>query len=121
MDDLEAQAVVAAYRKADIDLRVKMSLVGCLLALVLVPAFWGLDLIVYPASANALLVSRLLCGLGVLAVLQCLRGGYGRRWIRFLGMAWALFPGIAISWMVYATEGGGSPYYARGQGQIGRA
>ncbi len=104
--------LIAAYEAADLEQRIRMSRVGCWLALALVPLFGVLDILVYPDQFGSLMALRLVCGLAVLGVLILLGTGYGRRWIRVLGIAWALLPGLAISWMVYATEGVESPYYA---------
>lgn len=101
-----------AYAEADHEQRIRLSRIGCILALVLVPLFWGLDWVVYPDQAYSFGLARLLCAVGVTVTWVLLATALGRRWIRFLGIAWALCPGVAISWMVYASEGADSPYYA---------
>jgi len=37
---------------------------------------------------------------------------FGRRHVKALGLSWAVLPQAAISYMIYISEGGGSPYYA---------
>ena len=110
--DENIAAIEAAYKVADHDLRVRYSKIGCVLALVLVPVFWGLDWTVYRDYVWSMLNARLLCDAGIAIVLVLLFTRVGRRNIRVLGIMWAIFPGIAIAWMIYATEGAMSPYYA---------
>jgi len=107
-----AEMLAAAYLDDDRRQRVLHSKIGCLLALVLMPAGIALDWAVYPEQVGELLASRLLCDLGVLVVLGLLFTKFGARHIRVLGIAWALLPCAAISWMIYATRGETSPYYA---------
>jgi signal transduction histidine kinase len=88
------------------------SKIGCVLALVLMPAGITLDWFVYPEHLWQLLGARLLCDVGVLVVLALLFTPFGARNIRVLGIAWAMLPCAAISWMIYYTQGVISPYYA---------
>jgi signal transduction histidine kinase len=88
------------------------SKIGCVLALVLMPAGITLDWFVYREFLWELLTARLLCDVGVLAVLGMLYTSFGARNIRVLGIAWALLPCAAISWMIFYTQGAASPYYA---------
>lgn len=101
-----------AYAEIDREQRIRLSRIGCTLGLVMVPLFWGLDWVVYPDVAMELGLARLLCVLGVGVIWALLGTAFGRRWLRFTGIAWALIPGVAISWMIYLTEGERSPYYA---------
>jgi signal transduction histidine kinase len=105
-------ALLRAYAEADHDQRIRLSKVGCVMTLVMVLVFWGLDHLVYPALVAEFLMARVLCDLGILIVFGLLFTALGRSWIRFLGIAWAVFPGIGISWMVWRTSGEASPYYA---------
>ena len=105
-------ALRQAYADADHEQRIRLSRIGCVLAVVMVPLFWGLDWVVYPSHVYEFGLARLLCDVGIMAIWALLATALGRRWIRFLGIAWALCPGVAISWMIYASEGADSPYYA---------
>lgn len=107
-----ASDLASAYHEADRDVRLHNSRVGCWLALVLVPLFWGLDWLFYPAWVWELLAIRLLCDVAVAAVLGLLYTPFGRRCIRVLGISWALLPGVAIAAMIALTEGAASTYYA---------
>lgn len=102
----------AAYTDADHRQRVRLSKVGCILGFILVPLFWGLDWVIYPDHAFMFGLSRLLCVIGIAAVYGLLFTGHGRRWIRMLSIAWALLPGLAISWMIWINGGEASSYYA---------
>jgi signal transduction histidine kinase len=92
--------------------RVLHSKIGCVLALVLMPAGVALDWFVYPEHMLALFASRMLCDVAVLGVLALLFTRFGERHIRVLGIAWALLPAASISWMIWYQQGATSPYYA---------
>jgi signal transduction histidine kinase len=101
-----------AYVAEDRRQRVLHSKIGAGLALVLMPAGALLDWFVYPDMLWPLLASRLICDVLVLGVLILLFTEFGKRYINVLGVTWALLPGATMSWMIYATEGAASPYYA---------
>lgn len=101
-----------AYQEADRDLRIRHSKVWCVLALVLMPAGVSLDYFVYPHLVEPILKIRLLCDVGVGAILVLLYTPFGRRHIRVLGICWALLPSLAMAWMIFISEGAVSPYYA---------
>jgi signal transduction histidine kinase len=107
-----ALPVELAYAAEDRRQRVLHSKIGAGLALVLMPAGVLLDLFVYPEMVWPLLASRLICDVLVLGVLMLLFTEFGKRHINLLGITWALLPGATMSWMIYATEGAASPYYA---------
>lgn len=104
--------IAESFHEEDTNQRVLHSKIGCVLALVLMPAGVSLDLFVYPEWWQPLLASRLVCDVAVLVILALLFTKFGRRYIWFLGIAWALLPAAAISWMIYYLEGAHSPYYA---------
>jgi signal transduction histidine kinase len=107
-----SQPLSAVYLDADRRQRVLHSKIGCVLALVLMPAGASLDLFVYPEFLWEFIGARLLCDVGVASVLLLLYTRFGERHIRVLGILWALLPGAAISWMIWFSEGVVSPYYA---------
>ena len=102
----------AAYRLADADLRVRQAKLYLILGLVLVPACAGLDYFVYPQLLGRIFVGRLLCDLALLPVLAALYTPWGRAHVTFLCKLVPLAPCATICWMIYATEGVFSPYYA---------
>ncbi len=86
--------------------------IACLLVVFLMPLGIALDYFVYPQDKDFFLVMRLVCcalagGLWFLHTTQ-----FGYRHYRLLGIPIALLPAFFIAWMIYATEGPGSPYYA---------
>lgn len=107
-----SRAMAEAYRGANRELRVRQSIVGCVLALVLVPAGSSLDWFVYPDLFWRIFEIRMVCDVGIGAILALHFTALGRRHIRPLGIAWVLFPAIAINWMIAISEGARSPYYA---------
>lgn len=104
--------LLEAYQNANRELRIRHAKVGCVLALVLVPAGSSLDYFVYPELLWPIFQIRLLCDLALLPIFALLYTSFGRRHVWTLGTLWALLPTFAICWMIYASEGVASPYYA---------
>jgi two-component system sensor histidine kinase PhcS len=101
-----------AYHRADAVLRVRQAKICSVLALVLVPACIGLDYFVYPELVWNIFVGRMFCDLALLPCFLLLFTPWGQRHIHLLGNAPPLIPAITICWMIYASEGVLSPYYA---------
>jgi two-component system sensor histidine kinase PhcS len=101
-----------AYSKADADLRVRQAKICSVLAMLLVPACIGLDYFAYPSLVWRIFVGRLICDFFLLPPFLALFTAWGRQHVRLLGNAPPLVPCITICWMIYATEGVFSPYYA---------
>jgi two-component system sensor histidine kinase PhcS len=107
-----SKPLLDAYARADNVLRIHQAKLCSVLALVLVPACIGLDYFVYPELLGRLFVARLICDAFLLPSFALLYTAWGRRHAHLLGNAPPLIPAIAICWMIYATEGVFSPYYA---------
>lgn len=76
------------------------------------PAGVTLDFFVYPRRVTEFFLLRLACSL-VAAVMWFLHTkNFGKKYHRLLGMAIVLSPAFFIDWMIWATEGTISPYYA---------
>ena len=105
-------AFLLAYSKADAALRVRQSKLYLILTLVLVPAFVGLDYLVYPSIVRQTFISRLLCDVVQLPCFLMLFTDWGKRHIVLLSKYPPLAPCLSICWMIYASEGVISPYYA---------
>jgi two-component system, sensor histidine kinase PhcS len=101
-----------AYHKADALLRVRQAKICSVLAMILVPACFGLDYFVYPDLVWRIFVGRILCDLVLLPCFLLLFTRWGLNHVRFLGNAPPLVPAFTICWMIYITEGVLSPYYA---------
>src|ERR1700678_2212438 len=93
-------------------LRLRQAKIGYLLPLALVPAALSLDYFVYPELLGALVKSRLLCNLALLPCYILLFTRHGPRFLPWLGNLWLMAPMLVICWMIYASEGANSPYYA---------
>jgi two-component system sensor histidine kinase PhcS len=109
---LQLSPLEEAYHKADAALRVRQAKICSVLSLVLVPACVGLDYIVYPKLVWHIFAARMLCDLALLPCFIALFTKWGCRHIALLGNAPPLIPALAICWMIYASEGVLSPYYA---------
>ena len=107
-----APELAEAYRQFDHELRVHHSKVGYMLTLTLVPACLSLDYFVYPQILGPLFESRLICDALALPCLLLLFTRFGRRHMTILGNAWLALPMLSICWMIYASEGAMSSYYA---------
>ncbi len=110
-----ASEVRQAFVGYERDVRIRNYKVGCVLALIFVPAGVSLDYFVYPNKiwgAGGFLELRLLCGLLLAGIWAALQFRPQTRFYRFLGSLVALLPLFFISWMIYDTNGSASPYYA---------
>ncbi|MEX1033229.1 MAG: ATP-binding protein [Cellvibrionaceae bacterium] len=105
-------AVQEAFRKADFDMRLRQSRIGCILLLVLVPAGITLDYFVYPERLLEFALIRLFSDVLLAAVLVLHYVPIGRRHIGFLTQTWLMTAVIMIAYMIYVTEGEASTYYA---------
>lgn len=110
MRELDPESLARGYRAADREFRVQQAKIGCVLVLTCMPLGTLLDWFVYPELLREILVSRIACDLAVLPLFWMLWSGRGR--VDVLGFTWPLLPALAISWMVYVSEGAASPYYA---------
>jgi signal transduction histidine kinase len=108
----DAIAFWQAFRENDRELRLRHARVGCILALVLMPAGSTLELMVYPHLFWPFFQFRWITDLFIAAVFLLLMHPLGKQHVRWLGSAWVFAPAVAISWMIAASEGSASPYYA---------
>lgn len=109
----EPEAVVRkAFEKADFEMRIRQSKIGCVLLLFLVPAGISLDYFVYPERLLEFTLLRLICDVLIAAILALHFVPGGRRHIRTLTLSWLMAPVVMISYMIFATEGEASSYYA---------
>ena len=71
-----------------------------------------LDYFVYRPDVIYFLKLRFSCSLLIGAFWLVVITPFGRKHPRLLGVLLAFFPAFFMSWMIYATEGASSPYYA---------
>jgi signal transduction histidine kinase len=86
--------------------------VGCLLVMVLMPAGVVLDYFVYPEHLVLFWTLRCACAILEAGLFLLLRRPIPNRYYPAIGLVIALLPIAFICWMIHATDGGTSPYYA---------
>jgi two-component system sensor histidine kinase PhcS len=106
------QEFLAAYQEYDRDITIRKTAWGCWLGIVLVPLFGGLDYYVYRPWAFKFFLLRLLCSALMAGLYLVLKTPFGKKYYHFQGLVLLFLPSATIAWMVYATEGTASPYYA---------
>jgi two-component system sensor histidine kinase PhcS len=111
-EEVDPSHLREAYGEFVRGLRLRQAKIGYLLPLALVPAALSLDYFVYPELLGALITSRLLCNLALAPCYILLFTRHGPRYLPWLGNLWLMAPMLVICWMIYASEGADSPYYA---------
>ena len=102
----------AAYQEHEREITLRKTRLGCFLGIVMVPLFGGLDHYIYPQQAFSFLLLRLLCSALMAGLYPILATRFGRKHYHFQGVVLLFLPSATIAWMIYATEGAASPYYA---------
>jgi two-component system, sensor histidine kinase PhcS len=102
----------AAYQEYDREITIRKTRLGCVLGIVMVPLFGWLDLYVYPKQALNFFLLRLLCSILMGGLYFVLATRFGKKYYHFQGIVLLFLPSASIAWMIYATEGTASPYYA---------
>jgi two-component system sensor histidine kinase PhcS len=102
----------AAYREHEREITLSKTRLGCFLGIVMVPLFCGLDHYVYPQHVFPFFLSRLLCSALMAGLYPLLGTRFGRKHYHFMGVLLLFLPSATIAWMIHATEGAASPYYA---------
>jgi signal transduction histidine kinase len=102
-----------AYASYTGEVRVRNSKVACALVMALMPAGFVLDSFVYHDARWEFLKLRLVAsGLAFLVFLGLRRPNLSNWQSRLLCMGWYVLPAFFISWMIGATDGYTSAYYA---------
>jgi two-component system, sensor histidine kinase PhcS len=101
-----------AYLEYDRESTIRKTRLGCFFGIVMVPIFGLLDFYVYRPWAFDFLLMRLLCSVLMGVLFFVLRTDFGKKYYHFQGLVLLFLPSATIAWMVYATEGTASPYYA---------
>jgi two-component system sensor histidine kinase PhcS len=102
----------AAYQEYDRESTIRKTQLGCIFGILMVPIFGGLDFYVYPKHAFYFFLLRSLCSTLMAGLYFVLKTPFGKKFYHFQGLILLFLPSATISWMVYATEGSASPYYA---------
>jgi signal transduction histidine kinase len=110
--NIDPEKVKAAFAVYERRVRIQNYKIGCIMALIFVPAGASLDYFVYPTHFWGFLGARFFCS-ALLALVWCLlQSQAGIRIYRVWGFLVAFLPLAFISWMIYRTDGPNSPYYA---------
>src|SRR5271154_5356158 len=107
-----APEIQTAFKEDDQKVRINNSIGGCWLAITLMPAGFTLDYFVYPEHLWFFLKLRLFFSLAVAVVLGLFYTPIGKKYYLLLGQIWYLLPAFFIAWMIYASDGSASSYYA---------
>ncbi|MBU6410854.1 MAG: hypothetical protein KGR98_10755, partial [Verrucomicrobia bacterium] len=83
-----------------------------ILAFIFMPAGSTLDIAVYPAYFWEFFLFRWVCSAFLLFFWWFIKTPIGLRYYRVLGWIMPLLPTALIAYMIYATQGSNSPYYA---------
>ena len=102
----------AAYQEHEREITLRKTRLGCFLGILMVPLFGGLDHYIYPKQAFSFLLLRLLCSALMAGLYPILATRFGRKHYHLQGLVLLFLPSATIAWMIYATEGAASPYYA---------
>jgi two-component system sensor histidine kinase PhcS len=100
------------YREELRDYRLMCSKAGGLTVIVLVLMGVALDYVVYPAEQKCFAIVRVLTSVAIGLALLSLYTATGRRHVQIITFCWLLLPQAMISWMIYATQGEASLFYA---------
>jgi len=107
-----SREIQEAFSKNELVVWVRNFRTASLLAFIFIPAGVTLDAAVYPAHLREFFMLRLVCSGCLLFLWWLVKTQIGMRHYRLLGWIMPAVPTALISFMIYATEGSGSPYYA---------
>jgi signal transduction histidine kinase len=110
-DQTQAQAM-QTYADYERQITIRHLEVGSYLVMALMPAGVFLDHFVYPDKVGFFFELRLFAAAMGLGIWGFLRTEISRKMVWQLSLMIALIPAFFICWMIYATEGPASPYYA---------
>jgi two-component system, sensor histidine kinase PhcS len=103
----------AAYLAEDREKTIRKTEWGCIFGILFVPIFGLLDFYVFDRDqAVGFLRLRLVCSGLMAGLYPILSTRFGKRFYHFQGLILLFLPSATIAYMVYATDGAASPYYA---------
>ena len=104
--------ILKAYTDYERQLNIRHLRVACYLVVALMPIGMILDHFDYPEKVTFFFELRLSCVFFTGLVWLILRTPIAEKFDKLLCVAIALLPSFFICWMIYATDGANSPYYA---------
>src|ERR1700744_3857625 len=115
MSDIEEQnseEIQQAFSKNELVVWVRNYRTASILAFIFIPAGATLDAAVYPGYFPEFFALRLACSGCLLFLWWLVKTKIGLRYYRILGWIMPATPTALIAFMIYATQGSSSPYYA---------
>ncbi|HUF60806.1 MAG TPA: ATP-binding protein [Verrucomicrobiales bacterium] len=107
-----AVEVFSAFEQYERRVRVRNYRIAAVVGTVFMLLGSALDVFVYPEQVIPFLILRIACGLLLAVTFVLLWTVPGMRHHRAIGVVMAFIPLAGILWMIAATEGAHSPYYA---------
>jgi len=108
-----APEIAAAYQDADRVIAIRRIRIGCVLAMLLLPLGYFVDLKLYSKLAPDFLNYRMAGSLAMLPLLALLLHPLGQRHHRTIGVILAMIPAACMAWIIAHTpDTAQSPYYA---------
>lgn len=106
------QDLYQEYIKYDQNLKIRRSIIGCILGITLVPAGAVVDWFLYPDFFLNFFNLRLLCSFLILGILSLHYTKIGRHNIRYLSFTWIILLQALLCWIIFTTDKYLSTYYA---------
>lgn len=107
-----ASSIKGAYKEKALSYRLTESKIGCIVALILIPAGISLDYIVYPDFFEKFFLLRLTCDFAIVLIYALHFTRTGKRYIKLLTFMWLTSIQVMICYMIYIGGGYDSTYYA---------
>jgi signal transduction histidine kinase len=108
-----APEIAAAYQDADRVIAIRRIRIGCVLAMLLLPLGYFIDIILYQKQAQTFLNYRLAGSLAMAPLLALVLHPLGQRHHRTIGVILAMIPAACMAWIIAHTpDPARSPYYA---------
>ena len=105
-------AIVAAFTADEAEKRIENTKVGCALVVTLMPLGSSMDYVFYHDQVWPFFGLRLACSSIAAIIWALLYTRAGRRYSHWLGLTVPLLPVVFLAWIIAATNGFGSTYYA---------
>ncbi len=107
-------AIVAAFTADEAEKRIENTKVGCALVVTLMPLGSTMDYVFYHDQVWPFFGLRLACSSIAALIWALLYTRIGRQQSHWLGLTVPLLPVVFLAWIIAATNGFGSTYYASG-------
>ena len=104
--------IIKAYNLHDKELRLYYTKIASVLSLLLIPAGISLDFFMYPNLLMDLFQIRIVCDVITTVILLLTYSRFGYKHIIELGLSVIITANLAMSIMIFISEGAVSPYYA---------